>query len=160
MYLISKLSLFGLGRLSRLEYARNQSISVVLASVWFFLALLGALIVGEERWTNLVAYNSFVSTIVLLLILTEIAVGFAIGICAAIQRFHDVGRSGWWTLLIYVPLIGIVAAAYLLIAKGSEGENKYGIAPIGVRYRVITIIAFVLTEAFLLLLGLASANLQ
>jgi len=30
------------------------------------------------------------------------------GISLAVRRLHDIGKSGWWLLLIFIPLIGII----------------------------------------------------
>lgn len=43
---------------------------------------------------------------------------------AAIRRFHDIGKSGWW---IFVPIYNI----YLLALDSTPGENKYGPNPKG-----------------------------
>jgi len=43
-----------------------------------------------------------------------------------IRRFHDFGRSGWWSLLLIIPLVGFITALVLLFIHGDETENKYG----------------------------------
>ncbi len=45
-----------------------------------------------------------------------------------IRRLHDVGRSGWWILLIFT-FIGIPVLIYWLIKSGDEQENQYGFKP-------------------------------
>lgn len=44
--------------------------------------------------------------------------GLYIGFVAVIRRLHDLGRSGWWSLLMFVPLVNFVSLIYLLFAKG------------------------------------------
>ena len=46
-----------------------------------------------------------------------------------VRRLHDVGKSGWWFLIGYVPLIGIIWLLYLLCKDGDHGENRYGNNP-------------------------------
>jgi uncharacterized membrane protein YhaH (DUF805 family) len=48
-----------------------------------------------------------------------------------VRRFHDLGKSGWYTLLYLVPVVNIITLIYLLGAKGEEGSNKYGESNIG-----------------------------
>ncbi len=36
---------------------------------------------------------------------------------ALVRRMHDAGRSGWWLLVSFVPLIGLVSTFYFLIAR-------------------------------------------
>jgi uncharacterized membrane protein YhaH (DUF805 family) len=47
------------------------------------------------------------------------------------KRWHDRNKSGWWTLIIFVPLIG---AIWMLIElgflRGTEGANRFGPDPI------------------------------
>lgn len=55
-----------------------------------------------------------------------IVIGYTI--CA--KRFHDRNRSGWWNLMIFVPVIGWAwMAVELLIMPGSPGDNRYGPHP-------------------------------
>lgn len=43
----------------------------------------------------------------------------------AIQRLHDFNASGWWSLLILVPLVNLI---YALIPGGNEA-NRFGPPP-------------------------------
>jgi uncharacterized membrane protein YhaH (DUF805 family) len=48
------------------------------------------------------------------------------------KRWHDRGKSGWWTLIILIPLIGgIWALIELGILRGTVGPNQYGPDPLG-----------------------------
>jgi uncharacterized membrane protein YhaH (DUF805 family) len=46
----------------------------------------------------------------------------------ATRRLHDIGKSGWWQLLMLIPLAGFVLIYFL--AQKSEGDNEYGPTPI------------------------------
>ena len=89
---------------------------------------------------------------------TELAIlGIAAipGISAAIRRLHDLGRSGWWYLLIAVPVVGFMLAPaeddtisdteafaaililcgaatlqYWFLQRGTIGENRFGPDPL------------------------------
>ena len=43
--------------------------------------------------------------------------GLYIGMVAVIRRFHDLARSGWWSLLMLVPLVNFGTLVYLLFAE-------------------------------------------
>jgi uncharacterized membrane protein YhaH (DUF805 family) len=43
-----------------------------------------------------------------------------------VRRLHDTGRSGWWLLLLLIPVIGFIILLIWLIGKGTDGDNKYG----------------------------------
>ena len=47
-----------------------------------------------------------------------------------IKRWHDLDKSGWFTLLGFVPLVGIVCFAYILFAVGTKGDNQFGKDPL------------------------------
>ena len=40
---------------------------------------------------------------------------------AAVRRLHDTGRSGWWFLIQYVPVVGSI---WLLVLLARKGETK------------------------------------
>jgi uncharacterized membrane protein YhaH (DUF805 family) len=46
----------------------------------------------------------------------------------AIRRFHDLNASGWWSLLMIVPVINLITGIVLVVMAGNVGENKYGFA--------------------------------
>lgn len=53
------------------------------------------------------------------------------GVTMAIRRLHDMNRTGWWMLAVFIPLIGGFALMiFLLFVKGTEGDNKYGRDPL------------------------------
>ena len=52
------------------------------------------------------------------------------GVMLHVKRCHDRGKSGLWTILIFVPVIGwIWAIIDLGILEGDPGDNRYGPAP-------------------------------
>ena len=45
------------------------------------------------------------------------------------RRLNDLNRSGWWGLLVIVPLVGLLLAIYLMFFPGTDGDNNWGPAP-------------------------------
>jgi uncharacterized membrane protein YhaH (DUF805 family) len=43
----------------------------------------------------------------------------------AVRRLHDTNRSGWWLLLVFVPLGNIVLLIWFC-APSSSGSNRFG----------------------------------
>jgi uncharacterized membrane protein YhaH (DUF805 family) len=50
-------------------------------------------------------------------------------LAVAVRRLHDVGRSGWWLLIVLVPLIGIVVLLIWYLSRGEDGPNRFGTDP-------------------------------
>ena len=46
-----------------------------------------------------------------------------------VRRFHDLGTTGWWTLLTFVPVLGYVIALVSWLLPGNRGDNRYGADP-------------------------------
>ena len=46
------------------------------------------------------------------------------------RRLHDTGRSGWWQLLLLIPVIGIIVLIVFWV-QDSHGDNQYGPSPKG-----------------------------
>src|ERR1700681_220912 len=51
---------------------------------------------------------------------------FVPGIAVSIRRLHDVDRSGWWILLIGVPVAGFIGLTIWWCTKGTSGYNGFG----------------------------------
>ncbi len=58
---------------------------------------------------------------------------FALGtllpfLAVASRRLHDMGRSGWWQLVGFIPLLGWIVMIYWTV-QPSDGPNAYGSGP-------------------------------
>ena len=43
-----------------------------------------------------------------------------------VRRLHDLNKSGWLSLLAFVPLAGSILGVILLFKPGNRGTNQYG----------------------------------
>jgi len=50
-------------------------------------------------------------------------------LAVSVRRLHDVGKSGWMRLIIFIPLIGFIWILVLMVSDGNPGENQYGQNP-------------------------------
>ena len=97
------------GRARRAEYWYFALVHVIISCV------LGAI-------GYVVASLSFIASLYALAILIP-------SIAAAIRRFHDTGRSGWFLLLAFVPVIGTIVVIIFLAQDSQPEENQYGPNP-------------------------------
>lgn len=51
------------------------------------------------------------------------------GVGVSIRRLHDIGKSGWWLLIILIPLIGIIVLLYFAVKDSQPETNEYGPNP-------------------------------
>jgi uncharacterized membrane protein YhaH (DUF805 family) len=98
------------GRARRKEYwsfaLGNFLISLVFGGAGFGIGL------GSEYLSSLFG---------LFILIPSIAVG--------VRRLHDTGRSGWWLLISFVPIVGFFVLLYFFLLEGDSGSNQYGSNP-------------------------------
>lgn len=58
---------------------------------------------------------------------------FIPSISVMVRRIHDLGLSGWFYLLFFIPYIGSLILLVFALMPSQKFENKYGPAPAGVR---------------------------
>lgn len=108
-------------RASRSEYWRFTAVTVVIGFVFTLL--------------RFVFGHSFLGSLINLLSFAYTCVMFLPSLGIAVRRLHDINKSGWFWLIIFVPIIGLVYVIYLLAKPGDVGDNQYG-SPTS--YEVIT----------------------
>jgi len=52
---------------------------------------------------------------------------FLPSLAVTVRRLHDINKSGWWVLLILVPIIGFIFLVVYLCTNSKE-DNKYGVS--------------------------------
>lgn len=63
----------------------------------------------------------FSGLFVLAMLLPSLAVG--------VRRLHDIGRTGWWLLIAFVPIIGTLVLLVFAVQDSEPGTNAYGPNP-------------------------------
>jgi uncharacterized membrane protein YhaH (DUF805 family) len=51
------------------------------------------------------------------------------GLAVGVRRLHDTGRSGWWLLILLVPIIGPIVFLVFTVLDSTPGQNQYGPNP-------------------------------
>ena len=51
------------------------------------------------------------------------------GLAVAVRRLHDTDRSGWWMLIVLVPVIGAIVLLIFMVQDSKPGQNQYGANP-------------------------------
>ena len=50
-------------------------------------------------------------------------------IAVSVRRLHDTGRSGWWLLIGFIPVIGPIVFLVFMLQDGYPMANQYGANP-------------------------------
>ncbi len=51
------------------------------------------------------------------------------GLAVTVRRLHDIGKSGFWFLLILIPIIGAVTLLFFACKDSQPGNNEFGANP-------------------------------
>ncbi len=107
------------GRLGRVRYiGYSVALSLVAFALMFVVSLLAAVFPQE------------LAAVALPLLFGIVAIGATVvSFMLGIQRLHDLDLSGWWVLVLLVPIVGALFALYLLLAPGTQGANRFGSMP-------------------------------
>lgn len=83
---------------------------------WVLFALIGGLVAGIIDATVGGSVTELIFNLVTILP----------GIALAVRRMHDLDRSGWWLLLVFIPLVGAVILIVWFCSIGTRGHNRFG----------------------------------
>lgn len=104
------------GRARRKEYW----MFILFNSIFFITAIIIDNILGIT-YSRDIFYGPFYTLYVLAV--------FIPGLAVSVRRLHDVGKSGWYYLIILIPLAGPIWFLILVATDSNPGENEYGINP-------------------------------
>jgi uncharacterized membrane protein YhaH (DUF805 family) len=51
------------------------------------------------------------------------------GLAVGIRRLHDIGKSGWYMLMGFIPCVGGIIVLVFFATQGDMGTNEYGPDP-------------------------------
>ena len=54
---------------------------------------------------------------------------FLPGLGLAIRRLHDIGKSGWYILIVLIPIVGVFILLYFYCLYSENKSNEYGESP-------------------------------
>ncbi|MDB5488714.1 MAG: yhaH [Reyranella sp.] len=114
------------GRVNRAPYWYVHLI-IVAVEVAFLTAIMVPVILANDP--ELLADSAVAINLVGALIFIPM---FWISLAVTVKRCHDRDKSGWWMLIMLVPLIGgiwfIIDVGFL---PGTPGPNRFGPDPLG-----------------------------
>ncbi len=110
------------GRLNRKRYGLG-----LLLCAGFIIAVGAISAVALIPVLKKIHGGGSIAAVVFVLILLPAYVAHLFSLHA--RRLHDLGKSGWYSLLCLVPYINLIVLIYLLLKNGQENTNRFGEVP-------------------------------
>lgn len=116
------------GRINHREYLKglfvlNYSLILLVGVGWGFWLMVYEFL-GSS--VSPAAAKSFDA----LFALTAFFIFFYGNIRLVIKRLHDLDRSGWFSMILFVPIINVIFVGYLVLKQGVAENNERGISSI------------------------------
>ena len=87
---------------------------------WFWVLFTG---LGQIAFT-IVGMVIGISVLTVLFALATLLPGLAV----SVRRLHDLDKSGWFLLLVLIPLVGAIILLVWACQEGTRGPNRFGAA--------------------------------
>lgn len=100
-------------------------------SEFWWWALLTNIVTTVVYVVDLRLHTSIIFLLLTLLI-------FFPNLAVEVRRLHDMETSGWWVLLSFIPILGVVILMLWFTARGTNGDNQYGPDPLESSLRKIS----------------------
>ena len=110
------------GRIRRIEYFLSAIIGGIVGGIAYSLGL-ATLFMGAA------AGSAGASFFGILLGFAALIASMWFSLAQGIKRLHDLNKTGWMILLLFIPIVNIVFGLYMLFADGTVGPNQYGDDP-------------------------------
>ena len=119
--------LFGFhGRANRAKFWL-VALAILIVEVILFAAVFGGAAMSGDPERMAAAAGPLASIVLVIFIVLATWISIAV----AVKRYHDRNKSGWWVLIVLVPVIGglwyLIECGFL---RGTTGPNDYGPDPL------------------------------
>ena len=101
------------GRIRRIEYFLSGIVGGIVFSIAWVLGIGSA---GGSVFGLLIGLAALVASM-------------WFSLAQGVKRLHDLDKSGWLILLMFVPIVNALFGLYMLFADGTVGPNQYGEDP-------------------------------
>ncbi len=116
------------GRSTRSEYWYFFLFNFLVAFVLSFLfGFVGGFFAGFSG-----ASNKGLETLIELPLVAYMFFALVPSLAVGVRRLHDIGLSGWWLLLYFLPFFGGIALIVMYCLDSEAGSNRFGPNPKGV----------------------------
>ena len=117
------------GRARRKEYWYFSLINVLILFLLLFLTSLSTSLLISQQSDDI-----FIGIKLLITIVDLLRIVYFLGIllpwaAVTVRRLHDIGKSGWWYWINFVPIVGGFILLYFLVQDSEPDRNRFGRNP-------------------------------
>jgi|SRR3989344_3564918 len=76
----------------------------------------------QGKILDILPQNTLISILSILISLLLFTFFFSVNV----RRWHDLNKSGWYSLLVFAPLVNVIVGIILIFKTGKHEENNYG----------------------------------
>jgi uncharacterized membrane protein YhaH (DUF805 family) len=114
------------GRFNRMSYLGGYGLIYLVTLLGYFIlaSFLGSFQLSNNLF-NFEFYSSLSAPSALVVWAFSLFLIY-LNIVLVVRRLHDLNKSGWMGLLLFIPVVQFFFMIYLLLASGTAGPNEYG----------------------------------
>lgn len=114
------------GRFNRMSYLGGYGLIYLVTLLGYFIlaSFLGSFQLSSNLF-NFEFYSSLSGASALVVWAFSLFLIY-LNIVLVVRRLHDLNKSGWMGLLLFIPVVQFFFMIYLLLASGTAGPNEYG----------------------------------
>lgn len=124
------------GRATRAEYWIFTLVNNVIMGVLLIMAIkqdsmIAGILTGDSYYMRSAGSHGLSSSAVLELSLfcIFVLVVWLPSLAVSVRRMHDIGRSGWFVLVVLIPYVGGIIFLVMSLMKSQPEDNMYGQNP-------------------------------
>lgn len=89
---------------------------------WTFCLVNFLIAIGISVVESILGSSGFLGMIYSLAVLLP-------SLAVSARRLHDTGRSGWWLLIGFIPVLGLIVLIVFAVQDSQPGSNAFGPNP-------------------------------
>ncbi|RKU01881.1 DUF805 domain-containing protein [Burkholderia sp. Nafp2/4-1b] len=102
------------------------------AEYWYFALLTGIVSIACQVLAAIGRDTGAISLLVLIVAMVASLALVLPSLAVTVRRLHDTGRSGWFLLIAFIPIVGGILLLVWMCSRGTDGPNRFGTDPIPV----------------------------
>lgn len=97
---------------------------------WYFI-LMNILIIVGMVLPSMALFSGMIGPVFIIVLVGYVLAMIIPTLALIARRLHDIGKSGWYFLVRFIPVVGPIWFLILMCTEGNSGSNQYGIDPKG-----------------------------